>query len=813
MKARTNLAFDVVLAALIVGGLMASPGSAQRDAGASAGVTAAIARREANCIQVNGTPTVLTWARGVQAPEELDQYAALGLNTVCVELGGVSEAQLARAPSLAAGAEERGLLVVIALRAGMLRDGAGNELAIDPGSEGYAQAVEAFVTAAVEGVGEHPRLIAWAVEAVPPANVTIDDAGFISYLRKWYASLNALNGSWGTTYTQWDGMTLDAARDVDSGLPYGIGRASVDSASYREVAYADALSLWARVIRAADPRRLILAAALPDYRSMASVPAAFDGMVLETYPTTAEADWETHNVQAVDIARRANRFAAVQTLEVSAETTEAEAASWAGLALAHGATGVAFSSWSAVRDSEGLRSALPWIARMVVEQGYPVVPRAQMAVVYEPVAGGAMMRGRALYGYLDGVTPGSPTNLFAAARWGSRYGLLDVVRSDDLVEVDLSQYGMIIAPMVFYLTDKSQLALHNYVLRGGVLVVDAGIGMYQAEGRTDSMPSVIREILGLRYLDLGGLGQEGATRGEVIYGETYDPAAPTETVPLAPGQEGKETDPALTRFVQGMELFLTQADVAQYLGEDFVSDDEAGFRVKGLGKGFAVYSPEFLYDNWDASYADFNDFHDRVFAHGSDLEITEPEGMWPGVAATFCEGWSVGVASPYGVPTSVLARGAGNQMYWVPSGAVRLYSAATGDRVELLFPGWPLARAVTVPIYVWPLAEEGVAAVSVVRYDRDGIELVLNGTWNAARVQGGEVEMVGGEATPVAIEVKSGRYRVSPDSVHRVVVQQGPRGRMSREWEVMPNPDTGALVIEDTIGQTRIIIEPVEDEI
>ena len=812
MKARTNLVFEVVLAALIVGALMASPACAQRGAGASIAVTAAVARREANCIQVNTMPTVLTWARGVQAPEELDQYAALGLNTVCVELRGVSEAQLARASSLAAAAEERGLVVVIALAAGALRDGAGNEVAIDAGSETYAQGVEAFVTAAVEGMGEHPRLIGWAVEAVPPANVAIDDAGFISYLRRSYSSLNALNESWGTEYAQWDEMTLGGARDVDSGLPNGIGRGSVDFASYQEAAYADALSLWANAIRAADPRRLILAAALPDYRSIDSVPAVFDGMVLQTYPTVAEDDWETHNVHAVDIARRANGFAAVQTLEVSSETAEEVAAGWAGLALAHGAAGVAFSSWSAVRDSEELRAAVSWIGRIVAEQEYPVVPLAQTAVVYEPVAGGAMMRGRALYGYLDGVTPGSPTNLFAAARWGSRYGLLDVVRSDDLAKVDLSQYGTIIAPMVFYLTDESQLALHNYVLRGGALVVDAGIGMYQAEGTTDSMPSVIREILGLRYLDLGNLGPEGAAAGEVIYGETYDPAAPTNTVPLAPGQEGKETDPALTRFVQGLELFLTQADVAQYLGEGFVSDGDLGFRVKGMGKGFAVYSPGFLYENWDSSYADFNDFHDRVLAYGSDLEMTEPEGVWPGPAATFYEGWSVGVASPYGVPTSVLARGAGNQVYWVPSGAVRLYSAATGDRVELLFPGWWLARAVTVPIYVWPLEEEGVAAVSVVRYESDGIEMVFTGTGNAPRVWDGAVEMVGGEATLVSIEVKNGTYRVSPDSVHRVVVEQGPTGRMSQEWEVMPDPDSGALVIEVTIGQTRIIIEPVEDE-
>ncbi|HUU54446.1 MAG TPA: beta-galactosidase trimerization domain-containing protein [Armatimonadota bacterium] len=813
MKARTNLAFGAMLAALVFAGPMARPGSAQEAVGAPAAVTAATARREANYLRVNGTPTLLTWARGVQTPEDLDQYRALGLNTAYLELRDVSEERLSRVSSLAAAAEERGLLVVIALAARTLRDEAGNDLSTDPLSDDYRRAVEAFVGAAVHGVGERPRLIAWAVQAVPPADVVIDDAGFISYLRIWYSSLNALNESWGTTYAVWDEITLGAARDVDSGLPYGIGRASVDYASYQESAYADALSLWAKAVRTADPGRLLFAASLPDYRSIASVPALFDAMVIETYPTAAEADWETHNVHAVDIARRANRFAAVQTLQVGSDTSQAQVASWAGLALAHGAAGLAFSSWTAVKASEELRAALPWIAQMALEQAYPDTPLAQTAIVYEPIAGGVMMRGRALYGYLDGVTPGSPTNLFAAARAGSRFGLLDVLGWEDLAEMDLSQYGTIIAPTVFYLPDEAQLALHNYVLRGGALVVDAGIGMYQAEGTTDSMPPIIREILGLRYLDLANFSEEGVAPGDVIYGETFDPAVPTEIQPLAPNQEGQEIDPALTRFVQGLELFLTQADVAQYLGERFVSEGDTGLRVKGLGKGFAVYSPDFLYDTWDASDPYFNEFHDRVLSYGSDLEITEPDGVWPGVTATFYDGWSVGVASPYGVPTSVLARGAGNQMYWVPSGAVRFYSAATGDRVELLFPGEAVARAVAVPIFVWPLEEEGVVAVSIVRYERDGIELVLNGTGNEARVWGGEVEMIGGEATPVEIEVKSGAYPVSPDSVHRVVVQQGPRDRLSREWEVMPDPDTGSLVIEDTIGLSRIIIEPVEDEI
>jgi hypothetical protein len=809
MKVTVTLLVGAAVAISAALGLDVGVASAQDVAGGLAGVRRTVARREANLLRVDGVPTVLTWARGVRRPADLDQYAALGLNTAYFELSSVATEELERLSSLASAAEERGLLVIVALAPPPLFDEGGATLAIDPLSDAYVEAVQAYVAAAVEGVGEHPRLIGWSVEAVPASQVVNNDRGFVSYLRSWYESLNALNQSWGSEYGEWRGITLAGARDIDSGLPQGIGRASVDYAYYREAAYADSLSLWAAALREAVPGRLVLAAGAGDYRSIASVRRDFDGIVVTAYPGSGEPDWRTHNVHAVDIARRANMFAAVQVLQVGSETSSSQVAGWAGLALAHGATGVAFSSWGAVKDSPDLRAAVSQVADMVQAAAYPVTPMARTAVIYEPLAGGVMNRGRALYGYLDGVTPNSPTDLFVIGRMGSSFGLLDILRWDILGDVDLSQYGTIIAPMVFYLPDEAQMALHNFVLTGGALVVDAGVGMYQAEGTITSMPMILRGTLNLRYSDAVGVSPTEEFEQTVDYGEVYDPAAPTERTPLAPGQEGKDFDPALTRFIQALEEFATRGDVAEFLGQDFLGEAGEAFRVSGLGKGFAVYTPEFLYESWRAGDPSFNEFHRRLLSWGSELEVVQPGGVWPGVTATLYHNWSVGVASPESLTTSVLVGGAGNQVYLIPGGAMRLANAADEDRVELLFPGGPLAQAVPVPVFVYPLAQGGVVTLSVAEYGRDGIELVIHGSGAGVGVREGEINIRGGEQTLVGIEVRGGPLALSPDSMYRVTIRQGAGGGRQRHWDVMPDPDTGSLLIQETIYQARIRIEPI----
>ncbi|MFB3880560.1 MAG: beta-galactosidase [Armatimonadota bacterium] len=770
---------------------------------AAAQAQSATARREGSIVSVGGRPTVLMWALGLSDGADIEQYQKSGLNTVYLRIGDSSAEQLDRVSRFASAAEQAGLNVVFSLAPRPLRDGSGNEVAIDPVSDDYATAVEAFVNAVVDGVGEHPKLIAWAFE-VPAANVVNNDDGFVSYLQDWYSSVGALNDSWGTEYEDWSEVTLGAARDVDADNPQGLGRASLDYSYYRQSAYSDAMDVWVEALKAADPGRLVFAGEMTDFRSLISAPADLDGMVLALYPSTTDGDWDSHDVHGVDIARRAGQFAAVQTLETSADSEAWQLTAWAGLALAHGATGVAFSSWQALRDNEDLQGVIEEIQEVVTRQGYPEAPAPQAAILYEPFAGGAEGRAGSLYGYLEGFAPGTPTNLFAAARDGSRYGLLDVLGADSLPVADLSQYGAILAPMAFYLTIDQQMALQNYVLRGGALVVDLGVGMYQADGTTDSMPAIVREMLGMRYEDLGAFveGQEPA----VDVGEVYDPANPTAPEPLAPGQEGKQVDPALTRFVQSLENFLTRADVAQYLGDNFMGEAAEGFRVNGLGEGFAVYAPDFLYENWDDSNEYFNEFHDRVLANRSGLEIIQPDYTWPGVTATFFDDGSVGVASPSGDMVSVLVSGANNQVYLVPWGATRLSNGSDSTQAELLFPGGWLGRARPLPIWLYPTVEGTTATMVIKRYGRDGIQLVVAGDGASERLQDGEVVMGGGSWTQVEIDIKSGVYPIAADSVHKVTMQQG-GAASGTSTEVMPDTETGALVINASVADTLITIE------
>lgn len=799
--------------------LMSAPTIAQQPTGELPGVRGLVARRDANLIRVNAIPTVLTWARGATDPADLDRYAALGLNTVNVIILDTSQERLAQASSLISAAEDRDLMVVGALAPPSLRDDSGEQLAVDPASDAYVWAVREFVRVVVERLGDHPGIIAWAVEAVLPETVVWTDAKFQAYLRDWYSSVAALNDSWGAEYAAWEEITIGAARDIDAALPYGLGRASVDYAYFCQTAYADALSVWANALQSADARRLVFAAGLTDYRSVISVPPNFDGLVLTTYPSVAEADWRTHNVHAVDIARRANQFAALQTLEVAPSTTPGQLIAWAGLALAHGATGIGLSSWTAVRDSQPLQTAVTQIAQIAAGGGLPAQPFAQTAVLYQPFAGGALRNGRGLYGYLDGVVPNEPSTLFAVARFGTQYGILDVLTLDDIGSVNLSRYGAIIAPMALYLPQDAQLTLQNYVLQGGSLVIDLGAGMYQAEGVVTSMPPILRDMLGMRYTDITDAQRaelqarlygppEVGIGPDVQVGDVYDPARPTDIVPISPTATREEIDPALVRFVQGLEEFLTRPDVAEFLGDSFLGEAGAGLRVRGLGQGFSVYAPTPLYESWDASDPAFNEFHARILSRGSDLELVEPAGMWPGVTATAQPDWSVCLSSPNGAPASLIVYGGRNQVYHVPGGAMRLGNPDEENRVELLFPGAAVAVARPLPIYVYPVGAGAVASVSVPRYDPDGIELVIHGTGAQSRVGAEGIEVAAGTSTTVEIEVRSGRYRVARGTTHRLVVQQGPQGRWTSEQEIMPNPETGALVIRDTFPSARIALTP-----
>lgn len=773
---------------------------------------AATARRDANYIRVNEEPTVLLWARGVVEEGDLDEYVAAGFNTAYVLIRDDGEDALAGVDTFITAAEARGLLVVGALAPANLGGIAGAGLPIDASSAAYAEAVTDFVGAVVARLGEHPNLIGWSVEAVPPHLVYPTDLGFRAYLQRWHGSLAAVNRAWGTSFTDAEQVRLAGIRDVDSQRPGGLGRASIDFARYREAAYADALSLWARVLREASPGRLVFAADLPDYRSIISVRPDFDGLLINTFPSVAEPDWETHNVHAVDIARRANRFAAVQTLAVGQRPDVGQIAAWINAALLHGAAGIAFSDWPSIRESDPVKGVVRRTAEAIGATGvFPAAPAPRAAILYQPIAGGALRDNRGLYGYLDGMTPNEPTGLFRMARNGTRFGQFDVLSLDRAGEIDLSNYGAIIAPTAFYLPEEIQVALHAFVLRGGALVTDAGVGMYQAEGIATSVPEVMRDLLGIRYVQL----EQPPPSDYVVGGAPLSPVFTPDSgiaIPIGPGEAASPVDPELAQFAAFIEELMSEPDISKYLGQSFTGENGPRLRVRGLGRGFAVYAPTLLYQNWSLDDPHFAEFHARVLANGRDLEVVTPSGLWPGVATTGYSDGSVAVASPAGVAVSVIAYGAANRVYAVPGGATRVANPDEEVRIELLFPGEALSVARPLPIWLGTTEAGAVATVSVSWYGPDRIELMVNGTGASVTMGRLGMDVRGGGRTAMQILVQDGSYPVRAGSVHRVTLTEATRRQRQWQEDFAPNPDTGALEIPALAAAGRIVIEPAPEE-
>jgi len=764
---------------------------------------AAAVRRDGNRVRINGKPTVLLWARGLTDAEDLEAYVAAGFNTLAVPITEASEEALTQAFELATAAEEQGLLVVGVLAPAKLTDEDGNEVAFDPVLEGYAGAVQSFVGKAVEGLGQHPRLVAWVVEVRPEA-VVWGDPGFRKFLGSSYQNMEELNAQWGSNLAGLEQVSADGVRDLDGGRLGGVGRASVDFAYYRQKTYADALAPWTAALRQKDSKRLVFVGGITDYRSAIGLEQGLDGLVMETTPRVAEPEWATGNVHAVDIARRANRLAAVQTLDISADSSPTQVRNWINLALLHGASGVQFWPWSAVKGSEGLTATVKAAAEGIAASGdFPTRPKARAAVLYEPYAGGARPRGKSLYGYLEGLTDREPSNLFFTVRNGSRYGLMDVLSLDSLSQVNLQQYGAIIVPEAFYLPDDAQAALHQFALQGGLLVADAGAGMYQARGVVSSVPDILRETFGLA---------EEAPPPEPPETEASTPLAGMTRLPKATFG-GDDLGRAQARvnvetLTRQMYLLLQMPDVSKALGIEYGGADSPAFRARRIGKGMAVYAPIFLYQQWDQTREDYAAFHDHLLGWRSDLWVTYPDQLWPPVEASCTSDGLVSLVTAGAAPTALRYYGDTNTLYQVPNGAVRVWAAAMKEPVELLFPGEAWATARPLPITLTPQGEGAAVTAVVVEYDAAKVELEIHGTGAVASPGGGAVLLRGGELTQMTIALTSGAFEITPGQSYHVVAVEN--GRTVTDYMVMPDPDSKVLTLNGRLRGGRLTITPAE---
>jgi len=88
---------------------------------------------------------------------------------------------------------------------------------------------------------------------------------------------------------------------------------------------------------------------------------------------------------------------------------------------------------------------------------------------------------------------------------------------------------------------------------------------------------------------------------------------------------------------------------------------------------------------------------------------------------------------------------------------------------------------------------------------------LVHGTGATAFVRDGTIGLNGGDQTLIRLEVRGGLYPIRSDSTHTVTVRQGLATQLAKQYDVMPNTETGSLVIEEMVSSARIIIEPSKD--
>ncbi len=402
-----------------------------------------------------------------------------------------------------------------------------------------------------------------------------------------------------------------------------------------------------------------------------------------------------------------------------------------------------------------------------------------------------MAMGHSLYGYLEGLTEFEPSALFAMVRNGSRYGLMDVLSLDSLGQADLDQYGALIVPMAFFLPDKAQATLNQFALMGGLLVADAGAGMYQANGTVGAIPEILRETF--------GLPEEAETEAPTKSAEERAAAGRNADLGRAQAEQDQEA------MIRQLYSLLEAPDVSKTLGIDFGGKDTPGLRARKLGKGMVVYAPAFLYQQWRADRADFAQFHERVLGWRSDVRVTQPDQLWPSVEASASADGTVTVVTPGGLPAAVRRYGDIGRLFLVPNGAVRVWEAAA-EPTELLFPGDPIATAEPLAMTLRPQDDGTSGTVLVLGYDANKVELEIHGTGAEANAPQGQVVLSKGNLAAMTLTLEDGAFPIRPGTSYRVVIED--RGRQTQDYQLMPDPEQKTLTVRNQFRSAHVTITP-----
>ena len=622
---------------------------------------------------LSGAP--LFWAEGITSADDLAAYKSIGFNAVVVRLtwnpdpDNLAALDLAPQRDFAQSAAKAGLKIIYALPAvpqGM--EFTAGRIAGD--SPRYNLLWKSWALGAIGALRDTPNLVGWMLPDDPRALPIFDDAGFRRWVGRNYASLDIVNARWGSSFRALDDITMTDANELaqrwqkrgqsdtyalaplgstldgetSRGDNLAFHPAALALGAYKWEAYRTLLSMWIGEVRGADAGHLLFSGALPDYAQMLSMPAGVDVMTPAVTPGVAENDVVTHNPQAIDIARRGGKFAALPIFTarasagLPAEDLPDLSKRWMQEACARGAAGVAFDSWDAFKTNLNLRqSTLEKLAELTKAPALALwnePPVATTAVILTPLADGATLgfgpvalgQRRGLYGWAQDLVEGEPSNLVWALRWGTVFGGVDYLSPDDL-DGPLDLYSTILAPQMLSCSLDNQTALVNYVGAGGVLVADLGLGALQNGGEVRDLPPGMKLLFGVagNYdvrpvppFNLNAVAPHPLLPSWDAMMRQAKSITLTQGDGMAGGAFGGPVAfslvaPSATTVATGPQIDT------KTLGGTFVL--RAPLTINDAGRGSAIWAPFRLWSSWRPGNGGFDFFHGDLMARGATLAI------------------------------------------------------------------------------------------------------------------------------------------------------------------------------------------------
>ncbi len=612
------------------------------------------------------------------------------------------------------------------------------------------------------------------------------DADFVNYLKSRYRDIDELNTRWDFKFPKWDEFKTDAIMTRENAAPGSSTISMLELARYRIERHAQARDVWVKMLGVYDRGHLVFVGNQTSYRNIPGITTAVNGIVTECYPGTAEVDTNTHNVQAIDIARRGNQFAVFAGLQLH----NADAAQFTGYlydAVTHGAAGIEINNYSQLVMNQTLLQA--WKTAVVDITKRNLIcrtPTPKVACVYSPYAPGT---GRPLYGYLMHFLYGGPGSFFFLLNEGTSYGQMDYISVDDLAALPISRYHTILLPSVLDLPMEAQLALTKYCFDGGTIVADVGLGTLQENGDMHSLPPLMRDLFGL---------DNNPDFNDTRYNLEVTRQHPRFPM-MVPGlrSTGAFKDYMITHSAfmtprPGTDLLCKAVETTTWQASNFGPmppmkfKPQCGIFVKDNHSGYATFASFPLYRFWLSGQHMWEEFHRDIFGQSAPLQLKQPAQFRSSftMVSSYQDG-SIIAWTKIPVKPIVEWENKTRQAYYAPTALCSIGPRTTHFTFNT--PGLHLA----VPLPIWLDETPGTVDFGVMQNNSQAMLLTLS-VPNPADIG------------VVLMRITDGDYKITPGSRHHVTIIGNPRV-IDRE---LVADEKGALTID--VGETRcrILIMP-----